>query len=47
LTTKKITHIADAAASEAYAEHHPATVAAVEFGDIRSVLTVPLLKEQI
>ena len=45
LTTKKITHIADAAASEAYAERHPATVAAVELGGIRSVLTVPLLKE--
>ena len=45
LTTKKITHVADAAASEAYAERHPATVAAVELGGIRSVLTVPLLKE--
>jgi two-component system, NtrC family, sensor kinase len=45
LTTKKVTHIADAAASEAYAERHPATVAAVELGGIRSVLTVPLLKE--
>jgi len=45
LTTKKITHIADAKASEAYAERHPATVAAVELGGIRSVLTVPLLKE--
>jgi GAF domain-containing protein len=45
LTTKKITHIADAAASEAYAERHPARVAAVELGGIRSVLTVPLLKE--
>jgi GAF domain-containing protein len=44
LTSKTITHIADAAASEAYAERHPATVAAVELGGIRSVLTVPLLK---
>jgi class 3 adenylate cyclase len=45
LTTKKTTHIADTAASEAYAERHPATVAAVELGGIRSVLSVPLLKE--
>jgi GAF domain-containing protein len=45
LTTKKVTHIADAAASQAYAERHPATVAAVELGGVRSVLTVPLLKE--
>ena len=45
MTTKKFAHIPDAAASEAYAERHPATVAAVELGGIRSVLTVPLLKE--
>ena len=45
MATKKFAHIADAAASEAYAERHPATVAAVELGGIRSVLTVPMLKD--
>jgi two-component system, NtrC family, sensor kinase len=45
MVTKKFAHIADAAASEAYAERHPATVAAVELGGIRSVLTVPMLKD--
>ena len=45
MATKKFANIADAAASEAYAERHPATVAAVELGGIRSVLTVPMLKD--
>ena len=45
VATKKFANIADAAASEAYAERHPATVAAVELGGIRSVLTVPMLKD--
>jgi class 3 adenylate cyclase len=45
MAIKKFAHIADAAASEAYAERHPATVAAVELGGIRSVLTVPMLKD--
>src|SRR5208337_3878103 len=36
MTTKKFAHIPDAAASEAYAERNPATVAAVELGGIRS-----------
>jgi len=46
VTTKTVTHIADAAASPAYIERrHPDVVAAVELGGSRTVLFVPMLKE--
>ena len=44
--TKTVAHIADAAAEKAYTEQrHPGIVAAVELGGIRTVLLVPMLKE--
>ena len=45
IATKATVHIADVAASEAYAECDPPTVAAVEFGGVRTLLVVPMLKE--
>ena len=45
IATKATVHMADVAASEAYAECDPATVAAVEFGGVRALLVVPMLKE--
>jgi GAF domain-containing protein/anti-sigma regulatory factor (Ser/Thr protein kinase) len=44
-TTKKAVHTLDLAASEAYADREPAAVAAVELGGIRTILAVPMLKE--
>jgi hypothetical protein len=44
--TKTVVHIADAAAEKAYTEQrHPGIVAAVELGGIRTVLLVPMVKE--
>ena len=46
LATKTVAHIPDLAAEEVYAEHrHPGAVAAVELGGVRTVLLVPMLKE--
>jgi GAF domain-containing protein len=45
IATKATVHIADVAASEAYADCDPPTVAAVEFGGVRALLVVPMLKE--
>ena len=46
IATKAMVHIADVAASEAYAECDPPTVAAVELGGVRTLLIVPMLKEK-
>ncbi len=43
--TKSVVHIADLAATRAYAERNPETVAAVELGGIRTTLAVPILKD--
>jgi two-component system NtrC family sensor kinase len=45
ITSKKVVHVLDAAASETYARRDPAVVAAVELGKVRSYLAVPMLKE--
>jgi class 3 adenylate cyclase len=43
--TKAVVNIADLTAGQAYLERLPSTVAAVELGGVRSVLAVPMLKE--
>ena len=43
--TKAVVNIADLTAEQAYLERLPSTVAAVELGGVRSVLAVPMLKE--
>ena len=46
LATKSVVHVADLAAEQAYIEQRaPAIVAAVELGGVRTVLAVPMLKE--
>jgi GAF domain-containing protein len=45
VATKQLVHVTDVAASEAYAERDPVTVAAVELGGVRSLIVVPMLKE--
>ena len=45
LETKSVVHVADLAAAQTYAERNPDTVAAVELGGIRTLLAVPMLKE--
>jgi GAF domain-containing protein len=45
MTTKAVVHVLDNAATDAYAERDPGSVAAVELGGARTVLNVPLLKE--
>src|SRR4029077_8875755 len=44
IKTKRPVQLVDAAATQAYAERHPATVEAVELGGIRTHLTVPMFK---
>ena len=44
--TKQVVHIADMTAEEAYISRDPEAVAAVELGGIRTLLVVPMLKEQ-
>src|SRR5262245_52001992 len=44
-TTKQVVHVADVAALQTYAQRDPRTVAAVELGGIRTLLMVPMLKE--
>jgi GAF domain-containing protein len=46
IANKNVVHIADLRAEKAYAEHDPWIVAGVEFGAVRTVLIVPMLKEQ-
>jgi GAF domain-containing protein len=43
--TKQIVHIADLAASQGYAERDPLVVKAVEVGGVRTLLGVPMLKD--
>jgi GAF domain-containing protein len=46
ITSKKVVHLLDAAANDAYlTRSDPTVVAAVELGRIRSALIVPMLKE--
>jgi len=46
LATKEVIHIADLATDQAYIERsNPRTVEAVELGGVRTVLAVPMLKE--
>src|SRR5262245_51692359 len=44
-TTKQLVHVADVAAGLSYAERDARSVAAVELGGIRTLLMVPMLKE--
>jgi len=44
-STKQIVHIADLAASQGYAERDPLVVKAVEVGGVRTLLGVPMLKD--
>src|SRR5262245_1184322 len=44
-TTKQVVHVAGTASLTTYAERDPRTVAAVELGGIRTLLMVPMLKE--
>jgi GAF domain-containing protein len=43
--TRQVVQVADLSLEQAYAERHPETVAAVDLGGIRTVLWVPMLKE--
>jgi GAF domain-containing protein len=45
IVTKQTVHTADVAASESYAEGEPLAIAAVELGGVRTLLTVPMLKD--
>jgi GAF domain-containing protein len=45
MRTKQPVQVADLATTRAYIERHPATVAAVEVGGIRTTIAVPMLKE--
>ncbi len=46
VTTKTTIHVADVVADDAYAEQHvPAAISAVELGGVRTILFVPMLKE--
>ena len=44
-STRQMVQVADLAASRGYAERDPLVVAAVEIGGVRSILGVPLFKE--
>src|SRR5262249_30606988 len=45
IRTKQPAQVADAAATQGYAEHHPAVVDAVELGGVRTTVNVPMLKD--
>ena len=45
LATKAVVHIADVAATQAYEQRVPETVAAFEVGGVRTILGVPMLNE--
>jgi GAF domain-containing protein/HAMP domain-containing protein len=45
IETKSVTEVADLAAEQAYAERDPVFVEGVEIGGIRTLLSVPMLKE--
>ena len=44
MSTKQPVQVADLATTRAYIERHPATVAAVEVGAVRTTIAVPMLK---
>jgi GAF domain-containing protein len=43
--TKQVAHVADISQLQSYQERHPLTVASVELGKFRTVLGVPMLKD--
>ena len=45
MTTKTVVHVLDVAATEAYADREPAAVASVELGGTRTLMIVPMLKD--
>jgi class 3 adenylate cyclase/putative methionine-R-sulfoxide reductase with GAF domain len=45
MTTKSVVHVDDVAATEAYTDREPAAVASVELGGTRTLMIVPMLKE--
>jgi signal transduction histidine kinase len=45
MRTKQPVQVADLTATRAYIERHPATVAAVEVGGVRTTIAVPMLRE--
>ena len=45
--TKQVVHVADLLADQAYAEREPEVLTGVELGGIRTLLIVPMLKENI
>jgi class 3 adenylate cyclase len=45
IRTKQTVHLADLAALRSYVERHPVTVDAVEIGNVRTAVAVPLLKD--
>ena len=45
MRTKQTVHLADLAATQAYAERQPAVVEGVELGGIRTIVGVPMLKD--
>src|SRR5262245_60879547 len=45
IRSKQTVRTGDMAATQAYAERHPVTVAAVELGGVRSTVNVPMLKD--
>jgi GAF domain-containing protein len=45
MKTKAVVHVLDVAATEAYAEREPISVASVELGGTRTLMIVPMLKD--
>ena len=45
MATKAVVHVHDVAAAEAYVEREPAAVASVELGGTRTLVVVPMLKD--
>src|SRR5262249_31681083 len=43
--TKQTDHVADLVATDAYTKRHPVAVEAVELGGVRSLVSVPMLKD--
>ena len=45
MKTKAVVHVLDVAATQAYAEREPISVASVELGNTRTLMIVPMLKD--
>ena len=45
MTTKAVVHVADVAATEAYVEREPISIASVELGGTRTLVIVPMVKD--